>query len=204
MLISATGDISDEALQGLAEDFEPIVHATVDERRMLFKSLEPPSWVALIDSPQMWATILGPTVVLFFSELVKEAAKDAWKNKLTVARVLSTPIIAPLRLIASAIARFRASARSTTHVDLGYPIPDEQFGTRLMTVGKDEETIAVELALFIRNSEAVSRLIDAIDDSDKPIGQISLELLEDGSMRVTWMGSRSFAHNTHVLPPPRG
>ena len=64
--------------------------------------------------------------------------------------------LAPLRAAASAITRFRKS-RERTQIQVGVPAPDEYFGTRLRLEGQDDDSIAVELALFIKHARGRPR-----------------------------------------------
>jgi hypothetical protein len=203
MRVSATADIPAPLLAALVADLEPLGSVRVDGRRFYFKSIDPPSWVALLELPSTWIQILGPSAAIFLGELLKEAAKDTWRNKAAIARALALPVSAPLRAAAIALARFRGSAQARTSVDVGFPVPDEHFGTRLRLEGREPDTIALELALFVRQSGAIERILrEAEESGDAPIGQVILRLQRDGAVEIIWAGGESLEEQVRRLPPP--
>ena len=92
MRISSTADISQTDLDTLATEFCEHIPAVVDDSRTFYKSVETPSWIVLFGDVQTWTQVLGPTVALFFAELVKEAAKDTWRNRAAVGRTLARQV----------------------------------------------------------------------------------------------------------------
>ena len=201
--ISATADIPEPVLATLVADLEPLGSVRVDGRRFFFKSVDPPSWVALLELPSTWIQVLGPSAAIFLGELLKEAAKDTWRNKAAIARALALPVSAPLRAAAMALAKFRRSAHPRTGIDVGYPVPDEHFGARLRLEGRDADTIALELALFVRQSGAIERLLGEVQEgSDAPIGPIILRLKQDGAVEVAWVGGESLEERVRKLEAP--
>jgi hypothetical protein len=202
MLISATEDVPDEALSALADDLRGLGTVQVDENRTFLRSAEPPSWIVLLEQTSSWVMILGPSAAVFLSELLKEAAKDTWRNKERIARALANPIVQPLRTMAAAIARFRGLVAPRTEVDIGIPLPDDYFGTRLRLEGTDADSIALEIALYIQHCGAIEKLFEDVErGSSGVLGHISLRLLPDGSMQAEWM-SRDLEPHNRVFPPP--
>ena len=49
MRLSATEDVPDDRLAMLASDLRELVQVDVDEARTGYKSVEPPSWIALLE-----------------------------------------------------------------------------------------------------------------------------------------------------------
>lgn len=186
----------------MADDLRTLGFVHVDEHRTFYKSAEPPSWVALFEQTSAWVMVLGPSAAVFLGELLKEAAKDTWRNKDRIARALAKLVVQPLQTAAAAITRFRSMAAPRTDVDIGIPLPDDFFGTRLRLEGTDADSIALEIALFVQQCGAIQALLeDAERGGAGVVGQISLSLLPDGSMRVEWM-NRDLKQQGDRLPPP--
>ena len=201
MRLSATEDVPDDRLATLASDLRELVQVDVDEARTGYEYVEPPSRIALLERILTWAAILGPSAAVFLNELLKEAAKDTYRNKAAISRALAKPVVAPLRAAARAITRFRKS-RERTQIQVGVPAPDEYFGTRLRLEGQDEDSIALELALFIKHAGGIQAVLDDVQrDGQRVIGQITLTLLPDGSMQAQWMDGDAEIRSTEFPPP---
>jgi hypothetical protein len=134
------------------------------------------------------------------TEVLKEAGKDLYRNKAAIGRALAKPVVAPLRVVAEAIARFRRSG-GRTRVEVGAPVPDDHFGTRLRLEGQDMDSIALELALFVRQCGAIEALLAARDSGAGSIGEVSLTLATDGAVHVQWMDRDAEIHQV-TLPQP--
>lgn len=93
MRLSATGDVPDDRLAMLASDLRELVQVDVDEARTGYKSVEPRSWIVLLERIPTWAAILGPSAAVFLKELLKEAAKDTYWNKAAIGRALARPVV---------------------------------------------------------------------------------------------------------------
>ena len=116
---------------------------------------------------------------------------------------MAKPVTVPLNALAIALTRFRAKQRPGVEIGVGFPRPDEHFGTRLRLTGTDPESIAIELALFVHQTGALQRLLDEIDEGgERPIGQVFLRILPDGSLEVEWLGQQTWRANSKILPPP--
>ena len=70
----------------LASDLRELVQVDVDEARTGYKSVEPRSWIVLLERIPTWAAILGPSAAVFLKELLKKAAKDTYWNKAAIGR----------------------------------------------------------------------------------------------------------------------
>jgi hypothetical protein len=201
MRISATADVSEAQLQTLARELAWVSSVEVDASRTFYKSVEPPSWIVLFEHVPTWVAALGPAVALFTSELLKEAAKDAYRNKAAVGRALAMPIVAPLRGVASALARFRR-AGGRTQIDIGVPTPDDHFGTRLRLEGQDEDSLALEIALFVKHSGALAVALEkARGGGPGVVGQVVLKLHPDGAMSAQWMDADLKRRSVKIAPP---
>jgi hypothetical protein len=201
MRISATADVPEVQLQALAQDLSAVTSAEVDEARTFYKSVEPPSWIALLEHIPTWAAVLGPSAALVLNELLKEAAKDAYRNKVAIGRILAKPLVAPLKAMSSALARFRTANRRS-QIEIGAPVPDDYVGTRLRLEGEDEESLALEIALFVKHSGAIATVLEQAQRGDAGVvGKAFLTLLPDGGLRVEWM-SGSLERRTVSLNPP--
>jgi hypothetical protein len=200
MQLSATGDVPQSIIETLAKDLCGLTEVEVDRDRMFYKSATSPSWVALLQPLPTWAALLGPCAAVLLTEVLKEAGKDLYRNKAAIGRALTKPVVAPLRIVAEAIARFRRSG-GRTRIEVGAPVPDDHFGTRLRVEGQDVDSIALELALFVRQCGAIEALLAARDSRAGSIGDVSLTLAPDGAVQVQWMNRGAEIHR-ETLPPP--
>jgi hypothetical protein len=202
MLILATEDIPETQLGALSKEFRDLGGLELDESRAFHRSAEPPSWIAMFEQANVWILVLGSAAAVFLNELLKEAAKDTWRNKEAIARALAKPAVLPLRVAAAAIARFRGLANPRTSVDVGIPLPDDFFGTRLQLTGQSTDAIALELALFVQHCGAIQELLSEAEQGVGDVaGPVTLSLLGDGSMRIEWMDA-NLDPRTLTLPPP--
>src|SRR5688500_6001625 len=103
MRIISTADVPLDSVRDLASDLGTDIPTEVDESQIFMRSTEPPSWVSLLADADMWVKLLGAYAALFVAELVKEAAKDTWRNrgKAVAAAIL---VRGQLRRLATAIA----------------------------------------------------------------------------------------------------
>jgi hypothetical protein len=201
--ISATIDVPEDILATLANDLASCAAVGVDEERAFFKSFEPPSWIFLATDPRTWAVILGAPAAMFLNELLKEAAKDVWRNKRRVAQILAQPVVRPLSAAATALSKFRGKVPSKTNVEVGFRLPDVHFGTRLRIASSEVEVIAAQLAFFIHHTPVLQALLEELaKHPEGPRGPVSLDLHTDGSLKVRWMNRRTQEEEAITLPPP--
>lgn len=201
MRLSATDDVSEDHLQTLARDLRGVIGVEVDASRTFFKSVEPPSWIVRFAHVPTWAAVLGPSAAIVLNELLKEAAKDAYRNKVAVGRALAQPLARPLRAVGSALATSR-NAGGRTQIDIGVPTPDDHVGTRLRLAGQDEDSLALEVALFVQHAGALTTVFEhARRDGAGVVGQVVLTLLPDGGMRAEWVDGALERRSATINPP---
>ena len=198
--LSSTRDISLKVLQELSEDLRPDFDLEVDEGQVVLLSTEPPSWITFIAQSQWWVQALAAYAAVYVAEIVKEAGKDTWKNRGKALAALRTSND-KLKNFASGIAKTLARLRPTTRAVVAIPIPDEIYATQLYLSSRDENEIALEIAMFVHHLPALVELMDREGLTEgRASGWIGLQLLEDGSLQVTWFEKQSLEKVHGVIP----
>jgi len=184
--ITATSDVNPASLERLCSELQPDLDLSLDERSIFLKSAEPPSWIQFVALAPWWIKALGAYAALYVAEIVKEAGKETWKKRAEIARAAAGAGNKILKFARSLVAlRERISPR--TKFVFGLPVPDDYPGTRLELTGKDESTIAAEIALFVSYLPAIERLIEAEGLQGKVAFGMTLRIAGDSSLRVAWM-----------------
>jgi hypothetical protein len=83
-------------------------------------------WVALLADADVWVKALGAYAALFVAEIVKEAAKDTWRNRAKAAAIGSATF-GLLGKMASSITLLKRRLADRTSVAIGLPIPNDYF-----------------------------------------------------------------------------
>lgn len=201
--VSSTRDVSLQELRNLSDELRPDFDLEVDEGQVVLLSTEPPSWITFIAESQWWVQALAAYAALYVAEIVKEAGKDTWKNRGRALAVLGTSSD-KLKKLAAGIARTLARLRPTTRAVVAIPIPDEIYATQLYLSSRDENEIAVEIAMFIHHLPALVEFMDRESLAvGKASGWIGLQLLDDGSLEITWFDKQSLDRVHHVIPLQR-
>jgi len=186
MRIISTADVSLDSVRDLASDLGNELPTEVDESQIFRRSTEPPSWVALLADADMWVKLLGAYAALFVAEVVKEAAKDTWRNR---GKAVAGAILVrgQLRRLASAIAALRKRLSQRTSIGVGLPVPNDYFSTRLALEGDDPDLLCAQLALFVHHLPAISALVEEhrLAEGGAATG-LFLALQDDGSILVSW------------------
>ena len=199
MKATATSDVDQQALELLCNQLQPDLDLSLDEHAIILRSAEPPSWVQFFAEAPWWIKALGAYAALYIAEIVKEAGKEIWKERAKLARVATGTGNRVLKLARSLVA-LRDRIPKRTKFVFGLPVPDDYFGTRLELIGKDEDIIAAEIALFIRYIPAIERLIETEGlRAGKVTGAITLHIAEDSSLRVAWMNRESLKIEERTL-----
>src|SRR6266567_9622734 len=152
----ATSDIDPAVLEILRADLAPELELTIDERSIVLKSAEPPSWIQFFADAPWWVKVLGAYATLYVAELVKEAAKETWRERAKLARRTVAAGNTVVKL-ARSLVKLRGALPGRSKLILGLPVPDDYFGVRFELVGKDEEILAAEISLFVRYVPAIEK-----------------------------------------------
>jgi hypothetical protein len=202
MRIVSTADVPLPELRRLAVALNPELDAEVDESQIYLRSADPPSWVTLLANANWWTQLLSAYAALYVSELVKEAAKETWRNR-AVAIGLAHGASDRLRKMAGAIAEFRRKVSAPTTLGIGLPVPSEYFSTRLALVGESVEDLTAELALFVHHLPVLSQLISEFGLAEGgPATGVFLRLRDDGALVVSWHDRETLQLREHILPVP--
>jgi hypothetical protein len=186
MKIVSTSDVPLDELRRFAAGLGPDFESEVDPSQISLRSVDPPSWVNLLADSGWWTALLGASAALYVAELIKEAAKETWRNR-GKAIVAAKASGNRLRELAVAIAAWRSQRSALTTLGIGFPVPSEFFSTKLALEGSDPDELAVQLALFIHHLPAVAQLIaeQGLADGSAATG-VFLQLREDGALLVSW------------------
>lgn len=193
----ATSDVSQATLQEFGRDLGPDFDFAVSDSRILLRSAEPPSWIQLFADAPWWIQGLGAYAALYVAELVKEAGKTTWKEraKLVPASFRTGNALGKLT---HALLRLGGGADERTKLVLGLPVPDDYFGVRFELVGRGEDIVAAEIALFVRHLPALEVLLAREVIPQGVVGAVNVLVRDDGAIMVAWM-SRDLQFREHVL-----
>lgn len=122
MRITASG-IPHNLVEELTAELRPEIEAEVDTGTFAYRSTDVPSWISFLATADWWVQALAAYAALYIAEIVKEAAKDTWKNRAkAVAAVRS--VGNAIRKLASSISRVRSKLEPGSSVTVGIPVPD--------------------------------------------------------------------------------
>lgn len=201
MRIISTADVSLDSVRELANDLGTELPTEVDESQIFMRSTEPPSWVSLLADADVWVKLLGAYAALFVAELVKEAAKDTWRNRgKAVAGAGAILVRGQLRRLATAIAALRKRLSQRTSIGVGLPVPNDYFSTRLALEGGDPDLLCAQLALFVHHLPAISALVEehGLAEGGAATG-LFLALQDDGSILVSWHDPKTLEIRRKIL-----
>lgn len=189
MRVKSTEDISLENLRKLGTELGPDFEMVVDESQRFYKSGDAPSWIRFFADADWWIKLLAAYAGLYVAEIVKEAGKDAWKNR---SRILPAVIAAGDRVkqFAVALGHLRNRLPQKTRIEIGLPFPDDYDGTSLELFGTSVDELAVQVALFLHHLPALLDLMrsEGLSRSTVATG-LQLLLLPDLSLEVSWQGN---------------
>lgn len=200
MKVLATRDVPDDVLCQFRDELRPEFDIDIDGGRVALLSMEPPSWIHFIAQADWWVQGLAAYSALYVAEIVKEAAKDTWKNR---AKIVSAAIGVSnkLRRLAEKFLNLRNRLSTRTDLVIGLPTPDEHFGTHFELAATDADELCLQIALFVHYIPAVLKLIDAEGlNTCKPATGIFLTLLPTGALHVVWFDGESLQKKECVLP----
>lgn len=196
----ATSDVPLERLRELSRDLSPDFELEVDEHQVVLMSAGPPSWVTFLANADWLIKGLAASAALYVAEIIKEAAKETWRNR---DKALAAGVAASkgITRLANSIANFRQSLSPRTKVLIGLPIPDDYFGTTLELIGLDPIDLELQIALFVHHLPALTALIRSESlEHGRVLGGVHLKLLQDSTLEVSWMDRDSFEQHRRVLP----
>jgi hypothetical protein len=203
MKLNSTEDVSIDLLRDLAADLKPDLDLEVDERQLVFRAFDAPSWITFVTHLDWWVQLLAGYGALYIAEIVKEAAKETWKNRATTIEAAGHTAVVVIRRMADAIARLRSELPARTKVALGLPIPSEHIPTQFDLVGSDLDELFLQILVFAIHQDRLSKLIETeILGGDGSLGPLLLKLLDDNSLEVTWIGKESESLHTKLLALP--
>jgi len=198
--VQSTRDVPLEALHELSRELGSEFSLEVDERQTVLKSADPPSWVVFLAKPDFWLHLLGRAADLCMVAIIKEVAKHSWRNR---KRAWAAVGVAGNRVkkLADGIAGFLHKTGHRTEIGVGIPLPDEYFPSSLYLEGTGPDDLSVQVALFVHHLPALRSLIlDEKLAEGRVLGGISLKLLDNGSMEVTWMDKEPMRSSRRILP----
>lgn len=200
MRIESTRDVSLSALHQLRDELGPDIEVVVEENQVILLSAEPPSWVTFFAEVDLWIKLLAAYAAVYVGEIVKEAAKDTWRNRSKgFAAIHGAGDL--IKKLALGLYNLRRRLSNRTGLIVGLPGPNEHFGTRLALSGSDPDEIAAEVALFVHYLPALQDLIRAERlDQGKVAVSLGFEILPDGSLNVWWQDKETHAQQRRVLP----
>lgn len=91
-IIESTEDISEVILNEFARLAELPADVEICDQHFIMRSAEPPSWISLIAESSWWVKLFAGAAALYTAELVKEAAKETWKNRVDIYKRLGTSV----------------------------------------------------------------------------------------------------------------
>ena len=200
MKVYSTRDVSLESLREFSHDAGEELGIEVDESQFTGKSsAETPSIVTLLAEITWWKAIglaaLGLASKYAYS-LADSAAKEHWTKRKEIASGAAKGV----RKLAAAITKLLHRSKPIT-IAVGLPFPDDYFSTHLDLIGADEESITVQLELFIEHLPQLQTLIEELKEN-KPATGIFLKLLENGSLEGYWFDGRTLHKSTRTFQLP--
>jgi hypothetical protein len=198
MKVTSTRDVSLEILRGFALKLARDIEVEVDESQTVLLAAEPPSWVVFLAEADWWLKCLAAYGALYIAEIVKEAGKATWKG---LSNLASAKKKNKLNRLADEVAELRGHLKDRTRIEIGLPVPDHYFATRLELQGADPAEIAAQIALFLHHIPALKALIESESlDKGKVATGIFLKLRQDGALEVSWHEWEILEKQQRVIP----
>jgi hypothetical protein len=200
MKVVLTSDVSLPELRHFSNELRTELQVEVEDSQIFLRSAEPPSWVALLANADWWVKGLAAYAALFVAELVKEGAKETWRQR-GKALAAATLVGGQLRRLGGAIAALRGRLSARTTIGIGLPVPNDYFTTRLALEGDEPDLLCAQLALFVHHLPALKQLLatHGIAEGGAATG-VFLSLQDDGSLLVSWHEAETLKVREHVLP----
>lgn len=133
---------------------------------------------------QLWHEALGASAAIFVNRLGTRAFDIAWDE---ADHLLAWPDVAPLARMAMAFALAKESLAQGSSLVIGLNIPNDRFGTVVVTEDSRPVKIAYRIARFVVQAERISQIIQrAMATGETPRGPALLTFGDDGGVRITW------------------
>ena len=164
---------------------------------LIRKSLDLIQYLMLLGAAAEWLGLIGAARV-YFKTLAKHAGDATW-NKL--ASLKQSKEVKPLVDVASTLTMAAKQVDGKAKIIIGINIPDNNFGTELSIQPTNVESVIHDLASFIVHVEELSTAMQKeIEAGREPRGPAKIEIQDDGSLLVKWIGRND--SKEHVLRIP--
>ena len=195
--ITSTSDVSLEKLRRATSTLSSRIALQIDPLQGSFKSFEAPSWVHFFQSPEFWVEAF---VGGLSYDLVKEAGRKAWRHRGDLQIVAREGTDLALRELAECLVILRKNLGAETALRIGFPIPDDWFGSLMLLEGDQPAVLAMQVSLFLAHVPALERFLDE-HTADVATG-FFFSLTDEGDMLIEWRDRTTFAKHRHTLVLP--
>lgn len=197
--IRSTADVALSDLDQLGRDLQPGIDVFVETGQIHLRSEDPPSWVRFVADAPWWLQTMGLYASVYVAELFKEAAKTTWKERATFLSTAGRGVN-HLTSLARSLVQFRRARKRSTTLQLALPIPHDYFGVQFELLGREEDLVAAEIAMFVQHVPGIQALLEQEAVRQQVTGMVVVQILDDGSAKVTWMDKDSLEFQVTVLP----
>jgi hypothetical protein len=201
--ILATDDIPGSLLKEFIESLNEDEHLVEERSRLALCSGEPPSLVNLLIDAEWWIKAFGIYAAIFLGEIVKEAGKDAWRNKGEIPATIGKYGNKFISLIEKIQAlREKLQKKTQCNIIIRLNAYSDYHGPRISLSFASTEDAILHLAIFTKH---MSALLDFIRDNDiasRAATGIHLRINEDYSISMTWLefNGNEFLPASETLP----
>ena len=197
--LRSTSDIALSDLGQLGRELQPDIDVVVESSQIHLRFADPPSWVSFIADAPWWVQTMGLYASVYVAELFKEAAKTTWKERVNWVSATGRGVN-HLTNFATTLVKFGLSRPRSTRLQLALPIPHDYFGVQFEVLGREEDLVAAEIAMFVHHVPGIQALLEQDEVRLRITGMVVVQLLESGSAKVTWMNKDSLEFEVTVLP----
>jgi hypothetical protein len=201
MKVISTGDVSLDELNKLIPELGPEIDLEVNRSQYEFRSFEPPSWVKFLAGSEWWIQLVVVSAGIFGKKIVEKAAEDTWNHRGEILESLKSGGGTCIRKLATGIAKLRERLPNRTRINIGIPVPSDLSPSTIELASLNSEDLEFEIGLFAIHQSALSALIKSEGlDQGRLLGSLRFDILDDGSLQVSWMDSEIMAVVTRKLP----
>ncbi len=165
------------------------------------QSIDPPSAIQLLGAAALWLPLVTAATAFaksFFSTLGKRAADTAWDN---AAAWKANKDLKPLADVATALVAGADRVGGEVRIGVGLNMPDDHFGTMIWTDSRDPLEVARMLSVFVVRAEKIAATMQAaIERGQEPIGPVTIEIEDDGSVTIRWCAASGFKIHQERVP----